>query len=414
MNIEKETKLFKSSKIYSLCVALLPVFATYASGIPGFSVADIILVIFTGYALICGRKDENRFSCNIELLFLGMFLIVLFDFISFFSPDAQTIDVIIRTIRYFFYILCFVYTSRKLIYVEALIKYVQIVSVCAVVFILIQYVMYRFFGVIISGFLSGLKLYVAQYATTNYAAHYQMMYRPTSFFLEPAHFARYATIGLTLYLWDKELSIKKVIIAVFISCGILLSTSSQGYLLMAIVWALFLLVQVKRIKNKNLKKLIYIAIPLAPIVLMMIFKLPAVQSTIARTLAGDIDNKNTAIGARLSGFLFYSEMSVLEKIFGNGFGSIPNKAWLSSAAYWLYGSGVIVFIIYVIFMVSSIFKVKNSQRIILFIFFILFFSDDSFYSYMCVLFFSLSLLSPRDDYIFTKEKKYEINPVHSN
>lgn len=388
-------------------MALLPLFASYASGIPGFSLADVILVLFTMCALLkIGARDNNRMLGNIGALYIGIALILLFDVIAVTSNKGALYDVSIRTIRYCFYVFCFIYTSKKLIDVEMLKKCVKNVSVLATIYIILQYVMYHVFDKVLNGFLPWLELYVEDYGTKDYESIYEAMFRPTSFFLEPAHFARYAIIGLIIILWAKDLKIKDMFFAVFVSVGVLISTSSLGYLLLAMVWVSFALTRLVKIKKSWAKLCMILAVLIAPVALYVIFQLPYVQDTIMRSLSGDINDTNTAIGARLNGFSHFAELSILGKIFGVGFGCIPEGAWLSSAAYWLYGSGIIVFSVYLVFLLSSLLRLKNEKKMILLIMFFLFFSDDSFYSYMCIIYYSLSLL--------TERVSYEKDPVYSD
>lgn len=388
-------------------VALLPLFASYASGIPGFSLADVILVLFTMCALLkIGARDNNRMLGNIGALYIGIALILLFDVIAVTSNKGALYDVSIRTIRYCFYVFCFIYTSKKLIDVEMLKKCVKNVSVLATIYIILQYVMYHVFAKVLNGFLPWLELYIEDYGTKDYESIYEAMFRPTSFFLEPAHFARYAIIGLIIILWAKDLKMKDMFFAVFVSVGVLISTSSLGYLLLAMVWVSFALTRLVKIKKSWAKLCTILAVLIAPVALYVIFQLPYVQDTIMRSLSGDINDTNTAIGARLNGFSHFAELSIFGKIFGVGFGCIPEGAWLSSAAYWLYGSGIIVFSVYLVFLLSSLLRLKNEKKMILLIMFFLFFSDDSFYSYMCIIYYSLSLL--------TERVSYEKDPVYSD
>lgn len=396
--------------IYSFVVALLPILATYASGIPGFSVADIVLVLFAGLSIFSKTKVRNRFSVKIGMLWCGLGGIILMNLLAF-PEDVQILDMLIRTIRYFFYIFCVLYTSRKLLDVFLLKKYVKIISVIAALFMFLQWFLYNFNGYVLKGFIEGLELYTSDYAALDYGLLYmQNIYRPTSIFLEPAHFARYAAVGMTLFLWSDNTRLSDLLYAVMLTVGILISTSSQGYLLVALIWFLFAIHAQKSIRRPAVKRVIIIALLLSPIILLGALQLPAVKDTIERSLSGSIDEHTSAVGARLGAIRVLQDLSLYEWIFGNGFGVVPSGKWLSSALYWLYGSGLFVFTIYCLFMMSSLIKLKGYQKIVLLIFFMLFFTDDCFYSYMCVLFLSLSLLQS----IHVDESKYEKNSIYSN
>ena len=405
LKINKIDSIPAPARIFTFVVAFLPVFASYASGIPGFSLADMLLVAFTGLALMQPQINVgNKYTVNLSLLIVGLGMILVFDLLAMLSHDVVVYDVVIRTVRYFFYIFCALFTCKKMLSVALLKKYVMRISVAAAIYIFLQLFLYRTFNYVLKGFIPAFDLYVTDYAGRDYASlYYSQMYRPTSFFLEPAHFARYAVVGVLLFLWNNEIASKDIWKALFVSFGTLLSTSAHGYGLLLIVWLLFALVHVKRIKNQNARLLVVLGILASPFLLMMLFQLPFVKNAIVRVLVGNISDRNTALGGRLSGFAYYFDLSIFHKIFGMGLGSIPDEGWLSSAAYWLYGCGGITFVVYIMFMLYTLLKLSGVKRYIFLLFFILFFSDDAFYSYMCVLFYALTLLN--------KEVKHEKDTV---
>ena len=405
-----KTKPF--SKLYSALVALLPIFASYASGIPGFSMADGILIICCLISILSGNKiKRNKFIVRPTLIAVALYLIVFFDLLTVvFQQRPEITNIFIRTIRYFFYL--FVVAACSIKYFDLTVgqQYVKCICFFATCYIIIQYLTYSVFSLILPGYLPFIDLYV-DYSSTDYAALYAVMFRPTSFFLEPAHYARYMLIGVVFCLFYGENVVKKqILLAVFISIGILISTSAQGYVLLAMEWLLFLLFRIKNIKSRKLRMTIYTIVALLPLMLMGIMQFSFVQKTLFRALNIDVSNlanENTAFGARLGGFLYYLELDPIYQFIGKGFGVVPEKGWLSSAAYWLYGSGIIVFVLYLFYAVKVLTRSTGSSRIIALLFLILFFTDDSFYSYMCVLFISISCIQP------VRSEKIEV-PVYCN
>lgn len=389
-------------RFYSVAVALLPVLASYASGVPGFSAADVILALCCVGAVLGNYfRRINEFTVKPVLIVVALYLIVLFDLITALvqqSPEYG--NMIIRAVRYFFYLAVVVICSCRMLDLALCKKAVKIITLLASVYIFLQYVLYTLFGVILRGYLPFLRLYVEGYAATDYAALYSAMYRPTSFFLEPAHFARYAVVGVALLLFDGEkLRAGDVLGAVFASAAVLVSTSAQGYVLLALVWLICLLTRTKDLESDGLKGLFFLAAVLMPLLLMGIMQLPFVRTAVARALNIDFSNlanENTAMGARLGGFSYYMDLPALYRLIGMGFGVVPEGGWLSSAPYWLYGSGCIVFGLYLIYGLLCLGKARGAARIIGLLFLILFFSDDSFYNYLCVLFISLACLEPSE------------------
>lgn len=384
-------------QMYSVIVAILPLLATYASGIPGLTVADVALAVCVVMTLVGGYSKQNRFVLRPTLIVLALYMIVLFGLVTVTTQEEPEIgNIVVRVIRYFFYLAVIAISSVRMLDLRICKQMVRLVAILGTVYILLQYLLYYLFGYVLRGFLPFLDLYVEGYAVQDYGKVYStMMYRPTSFFLEPAHFARYAVIGLALYLFDdRHISLKQILGATFVSGGILLSTSAQGYLLMAVVWGGFLVHRIRDIRVRWVRNAFYLLIPFLPLLLMMILQIPFVQTAVERALNIDIASENTALGARTGGFLFFFELPPLYKLIGMGFGVVPEGVWVSSAVYWLYGAGIFVFLLYCLYGLRCLLRVGGSARYILLVFLLLFITDDSFYSYMCVLFVSLSLLKP--------------------
>lgn len=385
------------SKVFSIVVAILPQLAQYASGIPGFSIADVCLVVFVGLAMLA-RGSNNSFKVQVAPLVLGIITLITFTFFAcVLGFPSRVLDVVIRTTRYCFYIVAIFTAGKRLLDIPTLKKWVKGVSFAASVFIMFQFLVYNSTEIVVKGQIPFLKLYVEQYGTQDYTEIYeQFMYRPTSFFLEPAHYARYCILGIILYLFDNEaVNNKAIICALACAVGIILSTSSQGYFLLAVVTVLFLFTGIKKVRTKTTRVVLYIIVALLPILIYYILKLPIVKATLERTFEGDITNRHTALGGRLGGFLVYLKLPLINKLIGTGFGNVPEEVWLSSAAYWLYGSGIIVFLIYVYFLFQAFFQLDRKGKYILFTIAFLFITDDSFYSYMIVLYFSLILFKSK-------------------
>lgn len=401
MQFKINLQITNKNVFVAIIIGVLPVLATYTSGIPGFTLADVALCICLCLALLT-KKRQNYFVVPPYLIIVGMYLIVLFNLITIWlQPDnIAFLDIIIRTVRYFFYLTVIGLCSVRLLNLQYCKKVIAIVSLLATVYIILQYIIYQLSGIILKGYLPFMKIYVEEYATHNYEQIYsQIMYRPTSFFLEPAHYARYVLIGVVLFLFDADkISKKNFFSGVFLSIGILLSTSGQGFFLLMIIWWIFLIKQRNKLDSPALKKTMAFVIIFLPLFLVAIFQIPVIQKITSRVFNLEIENimnTNTAFGGRFGGLKTFFELPFLYKIIGKGFGIVPDSVWLSSAAYWLYGSGIIVFLIFILYGIICLKRLSGASKYIFVVFMILFFSDDSFYNYMCVVFVSLSLLKTK-------------------
>lgn len=385
------------SKIFSILVAVLPLLATYASGIPGFSLADVCLAVFVGLSFLASGS-RNRYRVRINSLIVGLVVLVAFSLLACIAGFPSSVsDVAIRTIRYAFYIAALFTAGKRFLDLPTLRAGIKAISFLGSVFIMFQLLMYRVFDVIVKGYLPSLPLYVEDYGNLDYEQIYEeLMYRPTSFFLEPAHFARYCIIGLILFLFaDALIDNKRILGAVVCAVGIIISTSSQGYFLLAVVVSMFLLTGIKSVRSPSIRLLLRVAVLIFPLLVVWGLQIPVIADTIDRTLSGSISDPNTALGARLGGFVEFAELPFINQLIGTGFGNVPEDIWLSSAAYWLYGSGILVTLIYLWFLFRSFFRLGRLGKYIVLVIVVLFFTDDAFYSYMIVPFFSLFLFEPK-------------------
>lgn len=394
--LEKQ-KIPGISKVFSVLVAALPLLATYASGIPGFSLADICLAVFVGLSLLTSGS-LNRYRVRINSLIVGLIVLIAFSLLACLAGFPSSVsDVAIRTIRYGFYIAALFTAGKRFLDLPTLRASIKVISFLGSIFIMFQLLMYRVFDVIVKGYLPSLPLYIEDYGNLDYEQIYEeLMYRPTSFFLEPAHYARYCIIGLILLLFaDALVDNKRILGAIVCAVGIIISTSSQGYFLLAIVASMFLFTRIKAVKSPSIRLLLRVGVLLLPFLVVWVLQVPVVAETIDRTLSGSISDQNTALGARLGGFVEFAELPFVNQLIGTGFGNVPEEIWMSSAAYWLYGSGIIVTLIYLWFLFRSFFRLGRLGKYIVLVIVVLFFTDDAFYSYMIVPFFSLFLFEPK-------------------
>lgn len=131
--------------------------------------------------------------------------------------------------------------------------------------------------------------------------------RPSSFFTEPQAYASYMAPLLFL-----SLKRKRIIFSILISLSILLSTSSQGILLMVIIWTSFIVLQTKGL----LTKLVFL-VPLIGLTFLF-FNSDIFAFSINKISSIDLENN-----IRLSrGFTIYATFDAWKMLFGLGAGNL--------------------------------------------------------------------------------------------
>ncbi|WP_404330370.1 hypothetical protein [Mesobacillus maritimus] len=348
----------KVVKVYSVLIALLPIISIYSSGIPGVNLGEILLIAFLAYSVLLNRRvvfNPKHFN---SIILFGWF-IVMTTLIAMFFDSSQIADVFVRTVRFTFYLLIIYYLSKKYFSIDYTSKIIKNVSILATIYILIQNISYNYFGIILKGFLPFIPVYTSHYETYDYASIYNMLfYRPTSFFLEPAHYSQYALIGLVVLLYKEKFNMKNIISSIFLTTGILISTSGQGLILAAFLWvlyAVYILFSNTLSKQKRLFGMIFPILLL--VILPFILQSDVVQNNISRILAS---GTGTAFAARAEGyFAFGLKDNIFTLFFGAGFGNTPEGIWYSSLAYLLYCTGIIGLVFFVGILLMFYINAKN-------------------------------------------------------
>lgn len=129
-------------------------------------------------------------------------------------------------------------------------------------------------------------------------------YRPSAFFLEPSHVYIYMFPHLFIVLLGKTQNLKQKAVAVLLSLGLILCTSSFGIVAVCAAWGLFIGFYDERTNTftiKNLirrRTLILIGIALVAFVAAVIC-VPRLQRVVVRIFYND-PGKSTAIGGRIA------------------------------------------------------------------------------------------------------------------
>lgn len=385
--------------LFTLVVIILPILSIYASGIPGFSFGDVCLLLVTFLLIIdCIKKKVINIKKNdpIRSLWILIFSIIFITIIDMIIVvDANVVDILIRVIRrVFYYGVAVMFTSMYFQYDKGG-KLIIKIGVFASLYLILQYILYYSLGYILKGFIPFFPIYHENYALIDYSKIFTMMYRPTSILLEPAHASRYICIPLIISLFDKRINFKKRnLISILMSLAIVMTTSGSGIICVSVIWFIYIFkLLFNSVKNGKLKKSYLLLLLIFPIITLLVMQSSIAQNTILRIINSDLSNVNTAGGARFRGFTRYFALPMLNKIFGMGYGNINDSglsSWFSGASYMLYGCGIIGFIICIIIFLKIYKKLNNTTgKVLLLIWFILFFIDDSFMSHVSVLYFCI-------------------------
>lgn len=382
-NISK-IKIPTANKFFSVFLALYPILCIY-KGFSKFTVGDIILIGFLAFSLTDPIEVDNRLvSTFIFLCYALMFLLLNIIFSKAAIGTGEVFSLLFRAVKLAFYMLCVFTTGRKYFDFQIFKRTLYVVAAAATAFILFQYFAYYVLGKIFLGQIPGLPQYLDEYTKLDYDTIYDYKFRPSSFFLEPAHFCQYVIVALIVLLFtDDTAKSRKTALAVTFTIGILLTAAAQGLLYLIVVYGAYCFFCIK----SPVKTIFFAALALL-CAKISYDKIEAVQMAVDR-----FSNQN-AQDARFSSYEYCFSLSGLHWLFGHGYGSTANGEYMAGAAYVWYGCGIIglllVFLMFFNFFVSA--DSKCSKMICL-IFFVMFFATSLFYNYMVYWYFSLMVLT---------------------
>ncbi len=339
-------------KIVSVLVAILPILTIYSTGIAGISLADLVLFLLCCYHFITSRKI-NLAKAALPLAVFVIY-ILLIGMISALIYSTGSINILIRTVRFTFYICCAGFITKQL---DAgfLIKTVQIFTVICFFAITVQYIAYYTAGQYVNLFIPGIPLSFDAYEETLETSAY---FRPAGLFGEPASLVWYILpiLNYTLSKLGKEFTFKKLLYALVLSATVIMTKSLFGLLFLAILWVIWAVYFVTFRKNVKLPNLLmFIALP---ILAVYVLQTPVVQEALIRIDFSNLEGSGSFAGRFLQ-YDIYGSLNVFQKFFGVGIGNLMGAKSINNAvAYIITGSGIIGILLLAVF---YIFQFKNAK-----------------------------------------------------
>lgn len=337
---------------FTFIIILFPILSIYGIGLGTFTLGDFALSLICIIALF---ETLVRKTCKISLSFLIFGLYIVIDYIFCKAFIDLHNDVLMRTMRYTFYIFVLALFVKDYFNPKIGLKIYYIISLLSICMMILQTLSWLFANKYIPGYLPGLPIMREELVTFSEAGKMDSLglLRPRSFFGEPAHYCQYL-LGTTCFiLFNKKESIW--IISLF-AIGIILSISSTGILCLAFLLILYSL--------KNWKKFI-IYFPIIIISAILIYNTDYIQSFITRMG----DGKSTS--DRFAGYSLLTQSTDLSLIlFGRGMQTLTGE-YLSGYMRLYYYFGIIGLLLFLITIFSGYLKHSNVIKILIWLFIIL-------------------------------------------
>lgn len=202
---------------------------------------------------------------------------------------------------------------------EYCVYFIERISMCMSICIILQYVVRYVLRLNINPSLtvylplqdlmdSNMRLYIN--STRNLLN--SVFFRPSAFFIEPAHFGKYCVFAVIACLYNRK---KRM--AFFISIAIILSTSGIGIVTTTLVWFVHIFMIEKKISSERLIKIIMVILAFMSGSVIAYCYIPFFRNTIIR-LIGTYEGYN-AIRGRLWSWEFVKKLEGYSRLIGVGY-----------------------------------------------------------------------------------------------
>ena len=317
---EKKNHISLIKLIYSVVIGLLPVLVLLKFNVAGINIDRILLIVFSLLSLIPALQ-KGKFRVRGDVL-VSVALYCLWVTLNALYFNSCGIFGMVSVWIIIFFGLC--YTIPEYLDFATVKKVVIFVSVLAAVSVIAQSILYYAFGIYWSPIPRNLyrQNVIESYSGFLGTGLDRGLFRPSGFFLEPAHLAEYCVVGLISSLIDDN---PKFNISILISIGIVFTTSGIGIILASLVWIFVLFFTQERKYHFSFKKFAIVIIVV--IVIITVLDNIGVGSAIWNRFK--IANVGTGFSSRFSDVsIAFSNFTLKEFFFGEGFDS-PTNYWLS-------------------------------------------------------------------------------------
>lgn len=366
---------------------------------------------FSSFILICAPLMEAYYFPGTNISFWKIAIILICAIIFLINPKTKgykwptnykmffwfgLLSSIIGAL--YFQTISIIYSSLivNLIYVAALLlivpnanihyckKYYGFTILISCSIFIIQEIMYYSLGYRISGIIPFLNIPYDGTTTADFIKHQELFNRSSSIFLEPAHFAQYCSGYLAIQLGENCRKHKLFsLIAILLTIVMFLSVSGNAILLLIIAWSSFIIIYYKQ----SIIKFVAV-VPIVTIIGFAVFNYVSNTEQGQRLLerTEEIEyNKSDRISSGTMriyrGYFVYNDMPLILKLFGAGsagtdnaierskhFWMFDNDRYVNNIQKILIGTGLIGFILFMIYTFKQIRRTTSEGKILMLLF----------------------------------------------
>lgn len=330
-------------RLLALIFVMAPFLQHYVMPVIGIN-TEYALVLFVGGAFAVLRaltmqKCEDRFIGKYIIIVMGIYVLLnhmVGDRYIYDTSVTKTVNIISF---FLIMIICaVVFSDRKTR--KYYFEYLENVAIIMALVVMFQVVIYYLFGNPITNdrsFLFPFKSMFSEsvkYSLSKSEMVINGLFRPSAFFIEPAHYSQFCTLGLVCALLNGDKILNKR--AIIISAGIILTTSGMGILSVFLMWAAFLYVNAEGLNRKRITRMVLGTILFVGIVIALFSFSDSFRSAIARVFIGS-NGYDSAILGRTRNAVLIQQLSPIELTFGMGYKNIPTYGGELKIPYYMTG-----------------------------------------------------------------------------
>lgn len=306
-----------------IIIYILAIWAnTYEFVGAGLGYGELLLLLI--FPLLLTRKSNNSGYISPNTANLYVFYCFYCFFITLINCAilGEFGEGLKSLVRNLFYVALYTIISKKWFDYSKAKKMFSLFCIALSCFIAVQFVAYYLGGIYISGFIPGLSIddgFRIERALT--AASYAGYLRPSGFLSEPAVCAQLLILALLIEVipyYKEKMNVVNIVIYLI---GLILSTSTNAYIFLAVAFALWLY-NGKNVHIKH-KKVIYCGIAICSIwVVVHYYEHISVLTDSISKIESVNEGTNNSAGLRLMrGPAFFNKMPILGQLFGHGWGN---------------------------------------------------------------------------------------------
>ena len=371
----KEQRLYTyaplSNIIFSFLVVIMMLGSVYI--FPFFKSLDMgeaLVMLFIPYFLI--KMNSLTISKKYSLIYLFIIYSFLITISMCIFLNGGIGSPLVRMIRDFFYYFVIFFLGIHFFDIKSFKKLLIYFCVILSAFIILQVLVYTVTGYLIPGFLMNASLNDGGYTGAQLYSKY-IRYasiagylKPNGFLCEPAHCAQCFFVAILVLLFSDKREKNDMIIALFISVGMALTMSTSAILYLMFAWGVWCIKEGK----KNLIKILVILFVVSAIGMIAIKNgqldnMFVVIQRFTKTISGDAVTNSSQL-RMMKGFSTFLALPLLQQVFGIGFGNysaaisliignaeinMVENEYMNTVAYILVSSGVIGFILMILFFI---------------------------------------------------------------